>query len=72
MRSFEIGQRVTNDRGTAWVELTVHQHASNFYHVYGFTYWAADFDPSIIEGESTTHMNRAKIERQMRNWLAKR
>ncbi len=69
---FEIGQKVTNEAGPAWVKLTIHQHPSNFYHVYGFTYWAADFDASITEAESVTNMSRAKIERQMRNWLRNR
>jgi hypothetical protein len=71
-QAFEIGQRVTNETGTAWVELKIYQHPSNFYHVYGFTYWAADFDASITEAESTTNMSRPKIERRMRNWLKNR
>lgn len=71
-RTFEIGQRVTNKAGTAWVELRVYQHTSNFYDVYGFKHWAADFDASITEAESTTNMSRPKIERQMRNWLRNR
>ena len=69
--SFEIGQKVTNDRG-AWVKLRTYQHPSNFYHVYGFEHWAADFAEDIKSAESTTHMSREKIERQMRNWLNNR
>jgi hypothetical protein len=72
MSGFEIGQRVTNKAGTAWVELVTYQHPSNFYHVFGFKHWAADFDPSITETESATNMSRAKIERSMRNWLRSR
>lgn len=71
MQTIEIGQKITNDRG-AWVRLNISQHPSNFYHVYSFTYFAADFDPSITSAESTSNMSRAKIERQMRNWLKNR
>lgn len=69
--SFEVGQRVTNGNG-AWVELTTHQHSSNFYFVYGFKHWARDFAPEIGQAESATHMSREKIERQMRGWLKNR
>jgi hypothetical protein len=69
--SYEIGVKVTNERG-AWVILRTHQHPSNFYHVFSFEYFATDFDPSITSAESTSNMSRAKIERQMRNWLKNR
>lgn len=66
--SFAIGERVTMQDGT-WVELTIHQHPSNFYHVYGFTYWSPSFAAHLGSAESATHMNRAKIERQMASHL---
>lgn len=68
---FEIGQRVTNDNG-AWVTLRTYQHPSNFYHVYGYDHWAPDFAPGITTAESTTHISREKVERQMRGWLRNR
>lgn len=71
MQTFEIGQKITNDRG-AWVKLRISQHPSNFYHVYWFEYFATDFDPSITSAQSTSDMSRAKVERQMRNWLKNR
>jgi hypothetical protein len=70
-QGFEIGQRVTNERG-AWVELRTAQHPSNFYHVYYFAHYAPDFAPGIKSAESASHMSRAKVERQMRNWLRNR
>lgn len=68
---FEIGQKVTNERG-AWVRLRMYQHPSNFYFVYGYEYWAADFAVDLDYAESTTNLDRAKVERQMRNWLKNR
>lgn len=68
-QNFEIGQRVTAEDGS-WVELTIHQHPSNFYHVYGFKFWSPGFAPALPFAESVTHMDRKKIERQMRNHLA--
>ncbi len=68
---FEIGQRVANERG-AWVKLRAYQHPSNFYHVWGFEHWSPTFAEGITSTESSTHMSRERIERQMRNWLANR
>lgn len=71
MQKFEIGQRVTNDRG-AWVTLKIAQHPSNFYHVYYFEHYATDFHSDITSTDSTSNMSRAKVERQMLNWLKNR
>lgn len=71
MTKFEIGQKVINDNG-AWVVLRMQQHPSNFYHVYSFEHYAPDFAAGITSTESASNMDRAKVERQMRNWLRER
>ena len=71
MTKFEIGQKVSNDNG-AWGVLRIHQHPSNFYHVYSFEHWAPDFPAHITSTESASNKDRAKVERQMRNWLRER
>jgi hypothetical protein len=68
---FEIGQRVTNENGT-WVELTIHQHPSNFYHVYGYRWFDPTCPADIMPAEGTTNMSRARIERAMVSTLKNR
>jgi hypothetical protein len=68
---FQLNVKVTNERG-AWVRLRTYPHPGGFYHVYGFDHWSPTFSPEIEMAESVTNMSRAKIERQMRNWLRNR
>lgn len=68
---FEIGTRYENANGT-WVELTIHQHPSNFYHVYGYRWFDPTCPADVMPAEGTTNMERSRIERAMRSTLQNR
>jgi hypothetical protein len=69
--SFQIGQRVTNERG-AWVELHT-GHGKSYSGcqatLYYATAYAPDFTDGLTETTLTPNLDRAKVERGMRQWL---
>jgi hypothetical protein len=69
----ELNVKITNERG-AWVILRAYPHTSGRYEVYGYESWSPTYCPSLgpVIGPPSTHMNRSKIEKQMRSFLRNR